>query len=607
MIENKAYEGRKIVIIGIIIVIGIIFAARLFYIQVINDKYVLSANNNVLRYITQYPARGLVYDRTGKLMVFNEAAYDLMVVPKLVKNIDTLQFCRLIGIDKEAFLKKMKKARNYSPYKASIFEEQISKEHYGYIEEKLFKYPGFWVQPRTLRKYPIPAAAHSLGYIGEVSPMEIEANPYYAIGDYIGKSGIEKAYETELRGKKGLKISMVDVFNREKGSYQNGIYDTLPVAGNDLYVSLDVELQAYGEKLMQNKKGSIVAIEPSTGEILALISSPTYDPNLLIGRVRSKNYNELYVDSLKPLFNRALLAMYPPGSTFKTVEAPIGLQEGVVTPATTFPCGGVTASPIKCSHNHYSPLDLIEAIEQSCNPYYWNVFRKIIENKKYANTREAYINWKSYVNSFNLGMTFNTDLNIERSGNVPAPEYYDKYFGKGQWRSMTIRSLSIGQGELLVTPLQLCNVAAIIANRGYYYPPHLVRAVSRNKVREVKEYEKKFTKVDSENFEPVVEGMYRAYNGSHGTARRYKMDSIVMCGKTGTVQNPHGENHSLFIAFAPRDNPKIAIAIVVENGGYGNTYGTPIATLMMAKYLLREFERPTYEEDMFNATLISRY
>ncbi len=607
MIENKANEGRKIVIISIIVLVGIIFATRLFYIQVINDKYVLSANNNVLRYITQYPARGLVYDRTGELIVFNEAAYDLMVVPKLVKTIDTFQFCRLIGIDKDDFIRKMKKAKGYSYHKASIFEDQISKESYGYIEEKLYKYPGFWVQPRTLRKYPIPSAAHLLGYIGEVSPMEIEANPYYAMGDYIGKSGIEKAYESELGGKKGLKISMVDVFNREKGSYQQGAYDTLPIPGNDLYISLDIELQAYGEKLMQNKKGSIVAIEPSTGEILALISSPTYDPNLLIGRIRSKNYSELYNDSLKPLFNRALLAMYSPGSTFKTVEAPIALQEGVVTPQTTFSCGGVDATPIKCSHNHYSPLNLIEAIEQSCNPYYWNVFRKIIENRKYANTREAYVNWKRYVNSFNLGLTFNSDLNIERGGNVPNPEYYDKYFGKGQWRSMTIRSLSIGQGELLVTPLQLCNVAAIIANRGYYYTPHLVRSISRNKQFEEKKYEKKYTLVEPRNFDPVVEGMYRAYSGSHGTARRYQMDTIMMCGKTGTVQNPHGENHSLFIAFAPKDNPKIAIAVVVENGGYGNTYGTPIATLMIAKYLLREFERPPYEEDLFNASLISRY
>jgi penicillin-binding protein 2 len=297
--------------------------------------------------------------------------------------------------------------------------------------------------------------------------------------------------------------------------------------------------------------------------------------------------------------------MYSPGSTFKTVEAPIGLQEGVVTPETRFSCGGVNSSPIKCSHNHFSPLNLIEAIEQSCNPYYWNVFRKIIDNPKYANTREAYIKWKSYVNSFNLGRTFDSDLNVQRSGNVPEPEYYDKYFGKNQWRTMTIRSLSIGQGELLVTPLQLANVAVIVANRGFYYDPHLVRSVSRNKQAEVKKYNKKFTLIDPKNFDPVIEGMYRAYNASHGTARNYKMDTIVMCGKTGTVQNPHGKNHSLFIAFAPRDNPKIVIAVVVENAGFGSTYATPIATLMIAKYLLREFEQPPYEEKMINANLIN--
>jgi penicillin-binding protein 2 len=424
------------------------------------------------------------------------------------------------------------------------------------------------------------------------------------MGDYIGKSGIEKAYEDELRGKKGLKISLVDVFNREKGSYADGEFDTLAITGNDLYLTIDAELQAYGEKLMQNKKGSIVAIEPSTGEILALITSPAYDPNLLIGRVRSENYNNLYRDTLKPLFNRALLAMYPPGSTFKPFMALIGLQEGVVTINTEYPCAGESALPIKCSHNHYSPLDLTHSIEQSCNPYYWNVFRSIIDNPKYSSTREAFNKWREYLLSFNMGKTFNSDLLVERSGNVPKPEYYDKYFGKNVWRSMTIRSLSIGQGELLITPMQLTNMTAILANHGYFYNPHIVKAIHKDGTIENLKFEKKQTLIDPENFDPVIEGMYLVYNGEHGTARWYNNDTIAMCGKTGTVQNPHGENHSVFYAFAPKDNPKIAISVIVENGGYGSKYGAPIATLMIEKYILGEYRKPWFEKKMLEDDLI---
>ncbi len=602
--NKNTYESRKLVIIGIFILVGFIFAVRLFFVQVLNEKYVLSATNNVLRYVTQYPARGLVYDRNGALLVYNEAAYDLMVTPKLVKEIDTAEFCALIGIEDSVFIENMAKARKYSPYKASIFEEQISKENYGYIEEKLYKYPGFFVQARTLRKYPRLTAAHTLGYIGEVNQREIDNGPYYKMGDYIGKSGIEKAYEKELRGKKGLKVSMVDVFNRIKGSYADRKFDTLAIPGNDLYLTIDADLQAYGERLMQNKRGSIVAIEPATGEILALITSPAYDPNLLVGRVRSKNYNLLYKDTLKPLFNRALLAMYPPGSTFKPLMALIGLQEGVLNRNTKYPCAGETALPIKCSHNHYSPLDLTHSIEQSCNPYYWNVFKSVIDNPKYGSVREGFEKWRDYLESFNMGKTFGSDLLVERSGNVPKSAYYDKYFGKNVWRSMTIRSLAIGQGELLITPMQLTNMTAIIANRGFYYPPHVVKSVNRDGEIENLGFEKKITMVDPEHFEPVVEGMYLVYNGEHGTGRWYVHDSIIMCGKTGTVQNPHGENHSVFLAFAPMDNPKIAISVIVENGGYGSKYGVPIATLMMEKYILGEFERPWFEKKMLEDNLI---
>lgn len=607
MQKNKALESRKIVITGIFILVGFIFIARLFFVQIINKKYALSANNNVLRYEVQYPARGLVYDRKGELLVYNEAAYDLMVIPRLVKNLDTLQFCNLLDITKEEFEEQFNKARKYSRHKASVFIEQIAKEQYGFIEEQLYKYPGFYVQSRTLRNYPKPIAAHTLGYIGEVSPREIEKDAYYRQGDYIGKSGIEKAYEEDLRGKKGLNITMVDVFNRVKGKYENGMYDTMAVSGNDIYITIDAELQAYGEQLMKNKRGSVVALQPETGEVLALISSPAYDPNLLVGRVRSKNYNALSEDTLVPLFNRALLAMYPPGSTFKLVMALIGQQEGVLNRNTTYPCAGEGALPIKCSHNHKSPLDLVESIEQSCNPYYWNVFKSIIDNPKYASTRDAYDKWRQYLESFNLGETFQTDLLIERGGNVPTPEYYDKYFGKNVWRSMTIRSLSIGQGELLVTPMQLANISAIIANKGFYYDPHVVKAVNRNGEIVPTVFEKHYTMVDEKYFDPVVEGMHRVYSGEHGTARWYAPDSIPMCGKTGTVQNPHGENHSVFLAFAPADNPKIAISVIVENGGYGSAFGAPIATLMMEKFLLGDFKKPWYEKKMLETDLLTQH
>jgi penicillin-binding protein 2 len=604
MMKYKSYEERKIILKGIVVLICIVFVIRLFYVQLVDEKYVLSATNNVLRYVTQYPSRGLVYDRKGDLLIYNEAAYDLMVIPRLVRIKDTLEFCELVGISKEDFIFKMLRARKFSSHKASVFEPQIPKESYGYIEEKLYKYPGFYVQSRTLRKYPHATAAHSLGYIGEVSPGEIERNPYYRMGDYIGKSGIEKAYESELRGKKGMKIKMVDVFNREQGSYLEGRYDTSAVSGNDLIMTIDLILQEYGELLMKNKRGSIVAIEPATGEILALISSPSYDPNLLVGRIRNQNYPLLETDTLKPLFNRALLALYPPGSTFKLMGALIGLQEGVLNANTRYPCAGVGALPIKCSHNHHSPLALLESIEESCNPYYWNVFKSVIDNPKYGSTRKAFEKWREYLLSFNLGLTFKSDLLVERAGNVPESEYYDKYFGKNRWRSMTIRSLSIGQGELLVTPLQLANMAAIIANRGFYYDPHLVKGIVRNGETETLLPAKKTTLVEARHYEPVVEGMRRVYGGGRGTARWYADKDIPMCGKTGTVQNPHGENHSVFMAFAPVDNPKIAIAVIVENGGYGSTFAAPIATLMMKKHLIGDFPLTWYETKMIETNLL---
>jgi penicillin-binding protein 2 len=600
---RNPYSGRKYVVIGLIIAIGIVFILRLFYLQIIDRSYKLSASNNVLRYMTQYPARGLIYDRNGDLLVYNEAAYDLMVVPRQVRNIDTTEFCQIIGIDKEAYIRNLNRARAHSWFRPSVFEQQISRETYGYLEEKLFKYPGFFVQTRTLRKYSRPVAPHTLGYIGEVNNRVIETNPYYRMGDYIGISGIERTYEEVLRSHKGVRIRMVDVHNREVGSYMEGRFDTSAVMGTDLYITLDATLQAYGELLMQNKRGSIVAIEPSTGEILALVSSPAYDPNLMVGRARSRNYNRLSQDTLKPLFNRALMATYPPGSTFKMVNALISMQHGVITAHSRYACGGRETRPIRCSHNHRSPLALRDAIEHSCNPYFWGSFRDLMESSKFKNTAEAYSQWVDDIHSFGFGKTFGSDLFGEQTGKIPLPSEYNRIYGVNRWRALTIRSLSIGQGEILLTPLQMANMAAIFANRGFYYPPHLVRAVAEGDSIKPLEIERNYTNIDRKHFDDVVEGMHQVFAGDHGTARWYRLNDIEMCGKTGTAENPHGKDHSLFVAFAPKDNPKIAIAVVVENAGFGATWAVPIATLMMEKYLKGEVSRKHVEERMLNAII----
>ncbi|MCK9617193.1 MAG: penicillin-binding protein 2 [Lentimicrobiaceae bacterium] len=602
--KNSYYSNRKYIIIITFIIVGIIFALRLFYIQVIDRSYTLSANNNVLRYITQYPARGLIYDRNGKLLVFNEAVYDLMVTPNHVKNIDTTEFCTLVGIDKAGFIERIEKARKYSPYKASAFEKQISKEAFGYLEEKLYRFHGFFVQPRTIRKYPQSLAAHLLGYIGEATQSVLDKVPYYKSGDYIGISGIEKSYEEELRGVKGMKIRMVDVFNREQGSFQNEKYDTAAIMGKNLYTSLDAGLQAYGELLMAGKRGSIVAIEPSTGEILAFLSSPTYDPNLLVGRVRSKNYQKLSNDPVKPLLNRALMGQYPPGSTFKIVNDLIGLEEGVLFPSTFYSCQGPGTSPIRCTHNHVSPLDLKQAIQQSCNPYHWQVFRSIINKKEYGSVKNAYNAWQDYVTDLGFGIKYNSDLPYELDGNIPESEYFDKIYGKGHWNAMTIRSFSIGQGEILTTPLQLANLACIIANRGYYITPHLVRSVGSPKSYIERFTQKHQTKIHSQYYDFMVEAMFQVVE--HGTAAWYKLDSIPMCGKTGTAQNPHGKDHSLFICFAPKDHPKIAMAVIVENAGFGSTWAVPIASLLIEKYLTGTVKRKDVEQRMIEFNMISK-
>lgn len=602
---ERINSSRKWIILGLFLFTGLVFIIRLFTIQVVADKYVLSANNNVLRYITQWPARGLIFDRYGKLLVYNEAAYDLMVTPRQVKTIDTMAFCQLIGIEKEDFIERMKKARSYSPYRASLFEGQINRESYGFIEEKIFCFPGFFVQPHPLRKYSSTIAPHTLGYIGEVSPEFIQKNSYYRSGDFVGISGIEKSYEELLRGKKGMKIRVVDVFNRDKGSFQNGKYDTASFAGTDLYSSLDAELQQYGEFLMNGKKGSIVAIEPSSGEILCVISSPSYNPNLLVGRARKINYRILSEDTVQvPLFNRALMAMYPPGSTFKIVDALVGQQEGVLFPDTRYSCpGGFSIGggrSVGC-HEHWSPLNLTQSIQFSCNTYYCRVFRSIVDKKSYSSTRQGYEAWRKHVMSMGFGKKLGIDLPGELNGNIPSSNYYDRYHGKNRWTSMAIISLAIGQGEIGITPVQLANLAALVANRGFFYTPHIVRAIGEKENLNKEFQKKRVTDIDPKYFDIVVQGMYDVVEA--GTAAACRIDSIPYCGKTGTAQNPHGKNHSIFIAFAPKDQPKIAISVVVENSGYGATWAAPIASLMIEKYIKRQVKRKDLEENMVNGMI----
>jgi len=599
------FDKRKLVIISIFLVVGMVYIARLFYVQVYQDKYILSAQNNVVRKRVIYPSRGLIYDRNGRVLVANDVAYDLMITPNQMGSIDTNRFCKLLNISKDDFIKYYNNARHYSPYKASLFIGQLPKDEFAYLQEILYEFPGFFVQKRTLRRYPYEVAALNLGDVGEVNRYELTHNSYYALGDYIGKSGLEKFYENELRGSKGAEYVVVDVFNRVKGSYKEGKFDTLAVQGENLYTGLDLELQAYGEKLMVNKIGSIVAIEPSSGEILSLVSSPTFDPTMLVGRKRGENFNVLVNDSLKPLYNRAIMATYPPGSAFKLVNALAALQEKAITPSTQFVCNGPLSVPIKCTHNHITPLSLISGIQQSCNPFFWQTFKSTLENSKYRKTRDAYEAWYKIVKSFNLGEKFDSDLMYESRGNIPSPEYYDKLY-RGRWNALTVRSLAIGQGEILISPIQLANMTAIIANRGYFYSPHLVRAIATPENLTESARKKNRVLVDSLHFEIVIDGMEKVASIG-GTAWRAALDSIAVCGKTGTVQNPHGRDHSVFIAFAPKENPKIAIAVVVENAGdYGGTWAAPIASLMMEKYFYGVIKHKEKEKRILEADLIPR-
>jgi penicillin-binding protein 2 len=600
------YGNRRYLIMALVFVAAVVLLVRLFYIQIIDTTYRTSAENNVLRHIIQYPARGLVYDRNGELIVYNQAAYDLLVIPIQTSAFDTTRFNEILGITMDDFRSRMKAAISYSRRAPSVFLKMISSETYGILQEELYKFPGFYVQARTLRKYTRPVAAHLLGYVGEVDDKLIARDKYYRAGDYIGISGIEKSYEEQLRGQNGVNIFLVDVHNNIKGSYADGRYDTTAVPGTNLYSTIDLNLQEYGEKLMHNKTGSIVALEPSTGEILALVSSPSYDPSLLVGRVRSDNFAKLQSDTIKPLFDRALMASYPPGSTFKIMNGLIGLQEGVIRPSSLFSCSnGYHAGPITVGcHSHRSPLNLPEAVMMSCNAWFCNAFRSILENKNYPSIQDAFDHWRNYLITFGFGNKLGIDLPNELPGFVPARSYYDRYYGKDRWKALTVISLAIGQGEIGATPLQMANMVAVIANRGFFYIPHIIKKIGEDGVPAPIYTRKYITGISPENFEPVIEGMEGAVNGGEGaTARGARLDSIIICGKTGTAQNPHGKDHSIFVAFAPKDDPQIAIAVYVENAGFGSTFAAPIASLMIEKYMTGRIKRKYLENYVFNVVI----
>lgn len=589
-------DQRPAVILIFIFLVSIVLLVKLFTIQVLDDSFLKRAERNAIQRIVDHPYRGLIYDRHGELLVYNNPIFDLMVVPKEFKVEDTVQFCKLFKIEKEALIEAYTAAKKYSPVKPSPLIKQISTTDFARIQDFLVDYPGLFIMTRSVRSYPNSTAPHALGYIGEISAGQLERDSarYYSQGDYVGLSGLERYYENELRGRKGVKYKMVNVRGVDKGPFKEGEYDTASVAGKNITSTIDMELQRYGELLMSGKKGSVVAIEPKTGEILAMISAPFYDPNELTGAEFSKTYRRLNADEEKPLFNRPIMATYPPGSIFKIVQSLIGLQEGVLTPNTTLPCN---RSLVAC-HNHPNPVNLFGAIRNSCNPYYHQAYRMMINRGLSSNTfkdTELGLNaWREKVLKFGLGGTLGIDMYGERGGDIPSSEYYDKVYKPGGWKYSTIYSLSIGQGEMLVTPIQMANLAAIFANKGYYYTPHLVKEIDGDPTKIPGKFQIKHeVGVDAHHFDLIQDAMAEAI---YGTAARAAMTEITLAGKTGTAQNPHGEDHSVFIAFAPKEDPKIAIAVYVENAGWGGRAAASTASLMIEKYLKGQVTRPALEE-----------
>lgn len=605
MINDQNYR-RRYVISGIAIVVVLVYIIRLFYLQIIDQSTKDQADNNALVKQTIYPSRGLIYDRNGELLVFNQPIYEItMVMREMGKDWDTTAFCQCLQISQTEFderiaeIKDKKKNRGYSRWTPQVFMSQLKKEDIATLQESKFLFPGIQIQKRTLRDYTYKAAAHVLGSVGEVNQNDIDRDAYYARGDYSGRDGLERTYEQQLRGEKGVEVLMRDSRGRMQGSYQNGALDKTAKAGTDLYTTLDIQLQLLAEELLAGKIGSAVAIEPKTGEILALVSNPSWNPKVLVGKERSKNYNQLLKDPTKPLMNRATQATYPPGSTFKTIQALVCLEQGAITPNTLYPCSGPQSTPIKCTHHHGSPVALDKAIEQSCNPYFWCAYRDLLQKDGYgkdnADFRHRYELWRDAVMEFGLGQRFkDTDLSEQSAGKVPNIKEYDRTYGPTGWKAITIRSLSIGQGEILVTPLQLANQAATIANEGYFITPHLNKNDSMLTHRHEIGIKQKW-------FAEVKEGMHRVMQ--YGTGRWYPIEGISQAGKTGTAQNPHGKDHAIFIGFAPVEDPQIAVAVVVENAGYGATWACPVASMMMEQYLTGQVQRKDLRKKISSAVL----
>lgn len=589
--KDYSLDYRRFVIGGVALAIVIIYIIRLFTLQITSDDYKKSADSNAFLKKIEYPARGGIYDRNGKLLVYNQPAYDIMVVMNEAKDhLDTLDFCEALNITREDFDKRMETIKDrsknpgYSRFTQQLFMSQLSEADFSVFQEKMFRFPGFYIQRRSIRQYRYPFAAHVLGDVAEVSPTDIEEDDYYQPGDYIGKLGVERSYEKQLRGEKGMQILLRDAHGRVQGRYQNGRFDRRAVAGKNLTLGLDADLQALGERLMQGKIGSIVAIEPKTGEVLCMVSSPSYDPRMMVGRQRSKSHRLLSQNVWKPLLNRSIMGQYPPGSTFKTTQGLTFMTEGIIHPThTAYPCShgfNYKGLHVGC-HGHAAPLPLIPALSTSCNGYFcWGLYYMIGAKNKYGSVQNAMNTWRDYMVSMGFGYKLGIDLPGEKRGLIPNAEFYDKAY-KGSWNGLTIISIAIGQGEVNATPLQIANLGATIANRGWFITPHVVKRIQNDKLDSLYT-ERRYTKASKTSYDYVVQGMRASATG--GTCHELAKYDFMACGKTGTAQN-RGHDHSVFMGFAPMDNPKIAVAVYVENGGWGATYGVPIGGLIMEQYI----------------------
>lgn len=611
MRKNYNLEKRKYVVGVFIILIALIYLVRLFNLQIQDGRYKASADSNAFLKKTIYPSRGLIYDRNGELVVYNQPAYDVMLIPRDVQPFDTADFCRTLNITPRQLEKRFADMRDkrlnpgYSSYTPQKLISQLSSQDYGRLQEKLYRFPGFFIQKRILRQYNHATAANVLGNIREVSAKDIENDDYYTQGDYTGDLGVEKSYEPYLRGHKGFEILIRDARGRIQGRFEDGARDIEPISGRDLKLSLDIKLQEYAESLLVGKRGAVVAIEPATGEILCMASNPTYDPRLLVGRERGNNYKALLDDDSYPLFDRAIQASYPPGSTFKPSQGLIFLEEGIIDLKSTYPChGGYINGGLKVGcHAHGSPLPLLPALQTSCNAYFCWGFKSMIDRRsKYGSSAAAFEVWKNHLVSMGYGYRLGVDLPGETRGFLPNAKFYDKFYKEGRWSANTIISVSIGQGEILATPLQIANLSATIANRGWFVTPHVVKQI-QDTVMPDQYLERRYPTIDSHWYEPIAEGMRMAVTG--GTCRKAYLPDIVVAGKTGTAQNPHGNDHSAFMGFAPFENPQIAVAVYVENGGWGADFGVPIGSLVMEKYLKGEIapDRKYMEDHMLNSSI----